>query len=74
MTVNVISIVGVLFQGSEPREVWIPPSQRSQITVLKAADDSGYYTDLKTLLPLVLDKDSPIKSIFSLSIIGSQCY
>ncbi|KAJ6513216.1 hypothetical protein C8R45DRAFT_1154249 [Mycena sanguinolenta] len=48
---------------SRSREVWIPPSQRSQISVAKASDNSGDYTaPLKTILPIALAQDSPIKS------------
>ncbi|KAJ7669427.1 hypothetical protein DFH06DRAFT_1375769 [Mycena polygramma] len=52
----------VHFKGpdAQPKEVWLVPSQRSQVQVVKAADNS-YYTSLKTLLPLALDQESPIK-------------
>ena len=56
-------LVVVQFLGPQPREVWIPPSQRSQISVAKASDNSGeYVAPLKEILPLALAQDSPIKS------------
>ncbi|KAJ6562728.1 hypothetical protein DFH09DRAFT_1082687 [Mycena vulgaris] len=53
----------VQFKGPTTlREVWIPPTERSQISVIKATDDSGgYSTSLKKLLPFALGHDSPVK-------------
>ncbi|KAJ7439574.1 hypothetical protein FB451DRAFT_1569867 [Mycena latifolia] len=49
-------------ENTDNREVWLPPSERSQISVLQAEDDSGgFTTSLKKLLPLALSHNSPIK-------------
>ncbi|KAJ7024732.1 hypothetical protein C8F04DRAFT_1301696 [Mycena alexandri] len=50
----------VQFQGTDPREVWTPPSQRPKISVVKTADNT-YSALLKTLIPVALAQDSPIK-------------
>ncbi|KAJ7717883.1 hypothetical protein B0H16DRAFT_1740340 [Mycena metata] len=62
----------VQFQGPERREVWIPKSQRSQISLIQAPDASGYFASLKQLLPVALAQDSPLKkdSKARLTIIG----
>ncbi|KAJ7278284.1 hypothetical protein C8J57DRAFT_1306386 [Mycena rebaudengoi] len=53
----------VNFKGPDHREVWIPPAQRSQVPVFEAADNSGVYTtSLKTLLPMAIAQETPIKN------------
>jgi hypothetical protein len=53
----------VNFKGPDHREVWIPPAKRSQVPVFEAADNSGVYTtSLKTLLPMAIAQETPIKS------------
>ncbi|KAJ7232239.1 hypothetical protein C8J57DRAFT_1383906 [Mycena rebaudengoi] len=53
----------VNFKGPDHREVWIPPAKRSQVPVFEAADNSGVYTtSLKTLLPMAIAQETPIKN------------
>ncbi|KAJ7457311.1 hypothetical protein FB451DRAFT_1564189 [Mycena latifolia] len=47
------------------QEVWIPPADRSRISVTKAGGQGGsrgYFTSLKALLPLAIEQASPIKN------------
>ncbi|KAJ7795375.1 hypothetical protein B0H13DRAFT_2393065 [Mycena leptocephala] len=53
----------IKFNGDDPREVWLAPAQRSQISVTKTEDNTGtsYLTSLKHLLPIAIGELSPIK-------------
>ncbi|KAJ7691420.1 hypothetical protein B0H17DRAFT_1286359 [Mycena rosella] len=61
----------VKFNGSNPREVWIAPTERPEVSITKMEETTGsgpslaksnaYFASLKKLLPLAIARDSPIK-------------